>query len=103
MATLGMIMMFGYMGKKIHDDEQVPGSLKVFDVAEFFGNIGVAMFVFEGNACVINVRAETINQHKYPKILTSAVTSVLTLFMIFSMVAYVTYKEDCNPIFVLSL
>ena len=79
------------------------GSLKVFDIKEFFGNIGVAMFVFEGNACVINVRAETINTDKYPKILTMAVTTVITLFMIFATIAYVTYKGDCDPIFVLSL
>ena len=79
------------------------GSLKVFDIKEFFGNIGVAMFVFEGNACVINVRAETINTNKYPKILTLAVTTVITLFMIFATTAYVTYKDDCDPIFVLSL
>ena len=60
-ATLGMFMMFGYLGKKIHNDEQVVGDLKVFDAYQTFGNIGVAMFVFEGNAVVINVRAETIN------------------------------------------
>ena len=31
MALLGMAMMFGYMGTKIHNDEQVQGELKVFD------------------------------------------------------------------------
>ena len=61
MAFLGMLMMFGYLGKKIHNDELVAGELEVFNAYQFFGNIGVAMFVFEGNAVVINVRAETIN------------------------------------------
>ena len=102
MAFLGMMMMFGYLGQKLHRDEQVPGELEVFNVYQFFGNIGVAMFVFEGNAVVINVRAETINQHKYPKILTTAVGAVITLFMVFSMVGYATYKGDCNSIFVLN-
>ena len=88
MATVGMITMFGYMGAKIHNNEQVPGELKVFDAFETFGNIGVAMFVFEGNAVVINVRAETINQHKYPRILTSATVTVISLFMVFAMVSY---------------
>ena len=32
MATIGMLMMFGYLGKKISTDNQVEGSLKVFDV-----------------------------------------------------------------------
>jgi len=50
------------------------------------------MFVFEGNAVVVNVRAETKNQHKYPTILTTAIASVLSLFLVFAMVAYVTYK-----------
>ena len=61
------------------------------------------MFVFEGNAVVINVRAETINQNKYPRILTSAVISVITLFMVFATLAYYVYREDCNSIFVLNL
>ena len=77
--------------------------MKVIDVYQVFGNLGVAMFVFEGNAVVINVRAETINQHKYPKILTSAIVSVLTLFMVFATIAYATYKDQCNSIFVLNL
>ena len=51
------------------------------------------MFVFEGNAVVVNVRAETINQDKYPKILTTAIISVVGLFLVFSMLAYGTYKD----------
>ena len=103
MATLGMVMIFGYLGEKLARDEQVMGDLKVFDAYQTVGNLGVAMFVFEGNAVVINVRAETINQHKYPKILTSGIVSVLTLFMVFAIVAYATYKGDCNSIFVLNM
>ena len=61
------------------------------------------MFVFEGNAVVVNVRAETINQDKYPKILTTAIISVVALFLVFSMLAYGTYKDQCESIFVLSL
>ena len=102
-ALLGMALMFGYLGEKLHNDEQVAGDLKVFDAFQFFGNIGVAMFVFEGNAVVINVRAETINQHKYPKILTTAIMAVLSLFLVFAMIAYATYKQDCESIFVLNL
>ena len=93
MAIIGMLMMFGYLGTKIHNDEQVSGPIKVFDVYQVLGNIGVAMFVFEGNAVMINVRAETINQHRYPKILTSAVVSVISLFMVFALIAYSTYKD----------
>ena len=62
LALVGMAMMFGFLFDKLSKDEEVPGEMKVFDVAQFFGNIGVAMFVFEGNAVVINVRAEAKNQ-----------------------------------------
>ena len=30
MATLGMLMIFGYLGRKLGQDEEVPGDLKVF-------------------------------------------------------------------------
>jgi amino acid permease len=102
-ATVGLLMMFGYLGTKLSNDTEVVGELKVFDITAMFGNVGVAMFVFEGNAVVLNVRAETINQHKYPCILTSATLTVITMFMIFSTVAYATYKETCNSIFILNL
>lgn len=101
-ALVGMGLMFGYLGEKIHNGEQTVGEIKVFDTFQFFGNIGVAMFVFEGNAVVINVRAETINQDRYPKILTTAIAAVLSLFMVFAMVGYSTYRQDCNSIFVLN-
>ena len=68
-----------------------------------FGNIGVAIFVFEGNACVINVRSETKNQDKYHIILSSAVGTIMTLFMVFSTFGYVVYKGETNPIFTLNL
>mmetsp|Transcript_560 Transcript_560/g.751 ORF Transcript_560/g.751 Transcript_560/m.751 type:complete len:310 (+) Transcript_560:71-1000(+) len=103
MAMVGMVMMMGYLGEKLAHDEEVQGPLKVFEPFQFFGNIGVAMFLFEGNAVVINVRAETINQEKYPRILTTALVSVISLFIVFALVAYATYKDTCDPIFVLNL
>ena len=57
-ALIGMCVMSGILGSKLAKDEEVKSDLKVFDPLEFFGNIGVAMFVFEGNAVVINVRSE---------------------------------------------
>ena len=58
MALIGMMVMFGMLSDKVAKDEEVKGDLKIFDFWAFFGNIGVAMFVFEGNAVVINVRSE---------------------------------------------
>ena len=103
MALIGMGMMFGYLGEKLNTDQEVPGEIKIFDVAQVFGNIGVAMFLFEGNAVVINVRAETKNQHRYPTILTTSFISVISMFMVFGILAYSVYKDQCNSIFVLNL
>ena len=102
-AVVGMIIMFSMLGDKIAKDEEVKSDLKVFDIAAFFGNIGVAMFVFEGNAVVINVRSESKNQEKYGFILISATATIITLFMVFSTFAYVVYRDETNSIFTLNL
>ena len=57
------------------------------------GHIGVAMFVFEGNAVIMNVRAETKNQKAYPKILSSAIVFTVLLFMNFATMCYLTYRD----------
>ena len=103
LAIIGMLIMFGILGNKIATDQESPGEVKVFDPFQFFGNIGVAMFVFEGNAVVINVRSEARNPEKYGNILTSAVLAVLTIFMFFATFAYVVYRDETEPIFTMSL
>ena len=67
--------------------------LKVFDISGMFGHIGVAMFVFEGNAVIMNVRAETKDKSKYPFILSMAVVATEILFMVFALVCYLTYRD----------
>jgi hypothetical protein len=57
-----------------------------------FGHIGVAMFVFEGNAVIMNVRAECMHKDKYPAILRYAIIYTVVLFMTFASVCYVTYR-----------
>jgi len=60
-AVIGMGSMFGYCGSHISSGQVVAAPLVWFNVKELFGHIGVAMFTFEGNACIINVRAEARN------------------------------------------
>ena len=103
MAMIGMIIMFGILGDKLANGEEVQGEIKVFSPLQFFGNIGVAMFVFEGNAVVINVRSEAKNPKTYGKILTSAIITVILLFMVFSTFGYIVYRDETNPIFTLNL
>jgi hypothetical protein len=67
------------------------------------GHIGVAMFVFEGNAVIMNVRAECKNKEKYPSVLTYAIIATIALFMSFASVCYITYRKYTQDIFTLSL
>jgi amino acid permease len=38
----------------------------MFNLEGLIGHIGVAMFIFEGNAVIMNVRSETKDKEKYP-------------------------------------
>jgi hypothetical protein len=68
-AFAGLFSMMGYTGNKLlnhtgcdpEDTQLGPCSVKVIDVFQVFGNIGFAMYMFEGNACVVNIRAEAKN------------------------------------------
>ena len=74
-----------------------------FDFVQVLGHIGVAMLVFEGNAVVINIKAETKNKDAYSTILTSSVIMVLIFFVGFATFAYYVFRDETNPIFTLSL
>lgn len=67
------------------------------------GHIGVAMFVFEGNAVIMNVRAETKDINRYPYILNGAILFTVVLFMSFASLCYLTYRDLTLPIFTMSL
>jgi len=102
-ALIGMLCMFGYNFDKMANHDGVYTDLKYFDIVGMLGHIGVAMFVFEGNAVIMNVRAEAKNKDRYPVILNLAIVSTISLFMVFASVCYVTYRDETNDIFVLSL
>ncbi len=65
-ALIGMVSMFGYCIFLFTENQQAHTPINYFDFSGMIGHIGVAMFVFEGNAVIMNVRAETKNQHLYP-------------------------------------
>ena len=62
------------------------------------------MYIFDGNAIVVNIRAEA-NEKKsyYPKILIKAIIFSLVLFICFATVCYSVYRENTQPIFTMSL
>lgn len=57
-ATLGGLLLIGYCSGKLNNDTYVHEDVKVFDASQFFGYIGIAMFIFEGNGIVLNINNE---------------------------------------------
>ena len=62
------------------------------------------MYIFDGNAIVINIQAESGDKKlKYPDILKSAVLFTLVLFIFFASTCYYVYRDHTQPIFTMSL
>ena len=78
--------------------------INYFEAEKFFGRIGLAMYVFDGNAVVINIRSEAKQlKPKYTMILKQAIVFSLLLFIFFSTVTYLIYRGETKPIFTMSL
>ena len=92
-ALVGMVCMFGFFINLLATNEAVYTPVNWFNISGMFGHIGVAMFVFEGNAVIMNVRAEARHKDKYPFILKSAILFTVILFMSFASLCYITYRD----------
>lgn len=68
----------------------------MFDIGQFFGYIGIAIFAFEGNGVVINLRAETKDKKSYPNILRGAIASIIVWYMTIATVSYATFKSEAG-------
>ena len=78
--------------------------LLLFDFWKMMGRIGLAMYLFDGTAIVINVWAEAgPRKAKYPGILMKAIIFDLCLFIAFAIICYSVYREETTPIFTMSL
>jgi hypothetical protein len=102
-AILGGILLMSYMGKELSDGHAAPGDIKLFDISQVFGYIGITIFVFEGNGVVINLRSEAQNKKAYPLILKMAVLSIVVWYMSLSTVSYITYKNTIKDFITESL
>jgi proton-coupled amino acid transporter len=102
-ALVGMLCIFGFCINLFATDQYVHAPVTYFDFSGMMGHIGVAMFVFEGNAVIMNVRAETKNIHQYPQILKAAIIFTVVLFMTFASLCYLTYRTQTQDIFTMSL
>jgi amino acid permease len=97
-ALVGAFLMIGYCGDRLAKGDTAPGEMKVFDVTQFFGYIGIAMFSFEGNGIVINLQAEAKNKGRYPALLRWAVFTIIIWYMILSTVCYATFKKRAETV-----
>lgn len=91
-ALLGGILLMSFCGGKLHNDTYVHEDMKIFDISQFFGYIGIAMFIFEGNGIVLNLNNEAKDKSKYPKLLVSAVITIILWYLTLSMICYSTYR-----------
>ena len=60
-AVLSIALMVGYMWKIADKGGVAEGEMKVFDFSQVVANFGIAVFLFEGNATVVNIWAECKN------------------------------------------
>ena len=95
-SLLAGLLLIGYLSNELATGHAVPGSVKVFDFGQFFGYMGIAMFAFEGNGIVINLKAEAQDKKRYPHLLRMSILTVIVWYMIIANIAYATYKGDAG-------
>ena len=67
------------------------------------GNIGIASYLFEGNGVILNVKAETLNQHIFHRILILAVALLCAIVVLVSGIVYYVYRDQTATMFTLNL
>ena len=93
-TLVGGLMLIGYCSNEIALGHTKDLPVKVFDVSQFFGYIGIAMFSFEGNGIVINLKAEAKDKKVYPSLLRLAILTVIVWYMVIAFVTYATFKSE---------
>jgi hypothetical protein len=88
---------------KIINQDISSAELIYFDTVGVLGHLGAAMYTFDANVVILNVKAETRNPHKFNQIFNLAVFLSISLFMLFASICYYTYRADSQGIFTLTL
>ena len=63
LAISGMMMIFVYASQAFSAGTTSKSPIEWFNAHGFFGRIGLAMYIFDGNAVVINIRGEARDKH----------------------------------------
>lgn len=93
-AILGGILMIGYLTDTLASGGADDSELKLFNIVGVFANIGIAVFCFEGNGIVINLKAEARNQSRYYLILKLAILTVISWYMLLATISYITFRNS---------
>lgn len=93
-ALIGILCFIEFCIVKFADGTSVHGEVNYFNFLGMIGHIGVAMFVFEGNAVIITVRDEAKDKEKFPKLLIASIIFNLVIFMVFGFIAYFTFLDQ---------
>ena len=88
------ILLISYCSEQLATGNYPHEEVKVFDLNAVFGHVGIAIFLFQRNAIVINVRAETKHRHRYPKLLYWAVICIILWYFLISLVSYFTFRSE---------
>lgn len=103
-AILGMLCTFFYSFSELLGGKTSNQPLVYFDLERVLGRFGLAMYIFDGNAIVVNIRAEAGEKKKrYSQILKNSIVFTIILFVIYSSICYYVYREQTQPIFTMSL
>lgn len=103
-AILGMLCTFFYSFSELLGGKTSNQTLVYFDLERVLGRFGLAMYIFDGNAIVVNIRAEAGEKKKrYSQILKNSIVFTIILFVIYSSICYYVYREQTQPIFTMSL
>jgi amino acid transporter len=87
-------MMMVYCIIYIVDENYPDVNLKPFNAKGTFSNVGIALFVFEGNGLILNLRANALNKKKYPSILIYSILILIIFYMTFASVCYEAFRKD---------
>ena len=92
-ALSGLIMIFGYLIKKVSLHETVDSPVTQFDFSQMISNSGAVVFVYVGNTVILNLRTEAIDKKKFPGLLVSSTLTTLVIYMIYASMAVYVYRD----------
>ena len=102
-AWICMICILSICTSKAANNDISDTEFKWFDLGGVLGYIGVAMYTYDGNVVVLNLKAEAESEKQYLKIFRKATVFSISVFMVFTTVCYYAYREDSQDMFTMTL